>query len=116
MHQLVLALGVLEAGLQAARLKGLAVGDRADLAKGVLGWQPDFKVIGLAGAKTHITRTQAHNPVGQAQLLQNGLGVAGHGLQRGVAGVGVNDLHHLYLVKLVLPDQAACVAPGAAGF
>ena len=116
MHQLVLALGVFEAGLQSACLKGLAVGDRADLTKGVLPGQPHFDVIGLAGAKAHVAGAQAHHPVGQAQLLQDGFGVAGHGFQRGIAGVGVNNLHHLHLVKLVLTDQAPCIAPGAAGF
>ena len=35
-HQLILALGVLEAGLQAPGLEGFAVGHRADLAVGVL--------------------------------------------------------------------------------
>jgi hypothetical protein len=53
--------------------------------------------------------------VGQFQLLQDGLGMAHHLLQRGVALVGRGDLHHLDLVELVLADHAARVAPGAAG-
>src|SRR5256885_11192442 len=46
------ALGVLEACLQAAGLEGLAVGDRADLAVGVLRRQPDFQVIGRSEEHT----------------------------------------------------------------
>jgi hypothetical protein len=81
-HQLVLALGVLEAGLQAAGLEGFAVAHRADLAVGVLRGQPHFQVVGLGGAKAHVAGAQAHHAVGQAQLLQHGLGVAGHFFQR----------------------------------
>jgi hypothetical protein len=53
----------------------------------------------------------AHHAVGQAELLQNGFGMARHGFQRFVAFVGMDDLHHLHLVELVLADQTARVAP-----
>ena len=77
---------------------------------------PHFQVVSLGAAKTHVAGAQQHNPVRQLQLLQHGLGVADHLLQRVVALVGVRDLHHFHLVELVLTDQPACVAPGAARF
>ena len=54
------------------------------------------------------------HPVRQTELLQNSLRVAHHLFQHGVAGVGMNDLHHLYFVKLVLTNQAPRVTPGTA--
>ena len=109
-------MGVLEAGLQASRLEGLAIAHRADLAIGVLRGQPHFQVVGLGGAKTHVARAQAHHAVRQSELLQHGFGVARHFFQRVVALVGVHDLHHLDLVELVLADHAARIAAVAAGF
>ena len=87
-QQLVLALGILEAGLQAACLEGFAVAHRTDFAVGVLRGQPHFQVIGFGGAKAHVAGAQAHHAVRQVQLLQHGFGVARHFFQRFVALVG----------------------------
>jgi hypothetical protein len=69
----------------------------------------------LVEAEAHVAGAQQHHAVRQLQRLQHGLGVAGHLLERVVALLGVDDLHHLDLVELVLADHAARVAPGAAG-
>jgi hypothetical protein len=53
----------------------------ADLAVGVLRRQPDLEVIGLGRAEAHVAAAQQH-AVGQAELLQHRLGVAGHFFQR----------------------------------
>ena len=116
MHQLILALRVLESGLHAPCLEGLAVADRADFAVGFLRGQPHFQIIGFGSAKAHIAGGQQHHAVWQAELLQHLLGVAGHLLQRLVAALGVHHLHHLHLVELVLADHAAGVTAIAAGF
>ena len=76
---------------------------------------PDFQVIGLGRAETHIAGAQRQHAVGQTELLQNRFGMADHFFQRSVAVVRVHDLHHLDLVELVLADQAARVTTGAAG-
>ena len=114
-HQLRPALRVAETRLHAPGLEGLAVAAGADLAVGVLRRQPDLQVIGLGAAKAHVAGAQGDDAVGQVEGLKHRLGVAHHFFQRSVAVVGVDDLHHLHLVELVLADHAARVAPGAAG-
>mmetsp|Transcript_1075 Transcript_1075/g.1642 ORF Transcript_1075/g.1642 Transcript_1075/m.1642 type:complete len:501 (-) Transcript_1075:722-2224(-) len=113
-HQFVLAQGVLEARLHAAGLEGAHVRAGADLAVGVLRRQPDLQVIGLDRAKAHVARAQQHRAVRQAELLQDGLGVAGHLVERRHAVLGMLDADHLDLVELVLADHAAGVAAGRA--
>ena len=46
--------------------------------------------------------------------MQHRFGVAHHLFKHRVAGIGVDNLNHLDLVKLVLANQATCVASGAA--
>jgi len=58
---------------------------------------------------------QQHHAVRQAELAQDGLGVADHLFERRSAVLGLHDLHHLDLVELVLADHAARIATGAAG-
>ena len=78
--------------------------------------QPDFQVIGLGRAKAHVAGAQRQDAVRQTQLLQNGFSVARHLFQRLVALVGMRDLHHFDLVKLMLTDHAFGIFAIAARF
>ncbi len=115
-HELVLALRVLVAGLHAPRLEGPAVRDRADLAVGLLRRHPDLEVVRLRGTEAHVARGEQHHAVREAELLQHRFGVADHLVERRLARVRMDDLHHLDLVELVLANHPARVAAGAAGF
>ncbi|MPN30922.1 hypothetical protein SDC9_178393 [bioreactor metagenome] len=116
MHELVLALGVLEPGLHPPRLEGFAVGAAGDFAIGTLRRQPDLEVVGLGCREAHVAGAQRDDAVGQLEPLQDGFGVADHFLERSFALIRGDDLHHFDLVELMLADHAAYVAPAAARF
>src|SRR5690606_10003718 len=105
----VAVFGVAPTCLHAARLEGLAVGDRGNLAVLALPRQPYFEVMRLRRAEADVTRAQRDDAIRQAEQLENPLGVTGHLLQRGIRIRGLHDLHHLDLVELMLADHAARV-------
>ena len=77
---LALAVGaVLDAG--PARLEGLGVAARRDLPVLALSRQPHLDVVGLGGREPMSRVQRVDRAVGQAQALQDRLGVAGQGLQ-----------------------------------
>jgi hypothetical protein len=115
MAQLRLVLVVAEAGLHAAGLEGAEVGAGRNLAVGVLGRQPDFEIVGLGG-ETHVAGAQRHAAVRQFQRFENDFGVTGQLFVRFGRLVGMDDLHQLDLVELVLADHAAHVAAAGTGF
>ena len=108
------AIGVAPAGLHPPCLEGLTVAARADLAIALLRRQPDFKVVSPGRGKSHVAGGQQHHAVREFQPLQDGFGVADHLLKRLRAVVGLDDLHHLHLVELMLANHPAGVATGAA--
>ncbi len=104
------------ADVGSAGLEGLEVGAGADLAVEVLAGEPDFEVVGLGGGETHVAGAEEHAAVGEAELFEDGLGVAGEGLVLFVGLFGRGELDQLDLLELVLTDHAADVFAVAAGF
>ena len=68
----------------------------------------------MLGAEPHVAGAQPDLAVGDLQLLQTFLGVAGEGVVLLVRRFGGRDFDHLHLVELVSPDESprvAAVAP-----
>mgnify|MGYP002137765444 CR=1 FL=1 len=116
MAQLRLVLVVAETGLHTAGLEGTEVGAGRNLAVGVLRRQPDFQIVGLGGGETHVAGAQHDATIGQFQRFEDGFGVAGQLFVRSGGVVGMDDLHQLDLVELMLADHAAHVAAARTGF
>ena len=76
---------------------------------GVLPRQPDFDVIGLLRAETHVAGAKRHHPVGKIELLENFLRRIGHALMFGFGLVGRGDRDQFHLGELVHADHAAGV-------
>ena len=63
----------------------------------------------MAAREAHVAGAERDHAIGQLELLQDGFGVPGELLVRGVRLLRVHDLHQLDLVELVLADHAARV-------
>ena len=73
-----------EAGVHAAGLKVPTVGAAGDFTIGLLARQPDLKIIGFAGRKAHVARTEQHAPEMQAKANEDRFGGLGHPLMFGI--------------------------------
>ena len=97
---------------------GLVVGKVAaggDFPVEVLPRQPHLDVIGLGRGEAHVAGAQHDDPVGQAQLLKDRLGVLEQELQLLVGGFRRGEFHQLHLVELVLADQPPDILTVGAG-
>src|ERR1035441_1573553 len=83
--------GGAEANVGAAGLKALEVGAGADFAGKLLAGQPDFEVVSFGGGEAHVAGAQEHAAVGQAESLEDALGVAGETLVLGVGVLGAGE-------------------------
>src|SRR5262245_10763152 len=99
------------ADVGAPRLEVLAVGARGDLPVRVLAGQPDLEVVGLGRREAHVPGAEGDDAVGEPEPLEDLLRIGGELLERLVGRGGLDDLHELDLVELVLSDQSPHVLP-----
>ena len=107
----LLLLSASEAGLHTTRLKIFAVGNRRDLTVNILAWQPYFEIVGFGRAKPHVAGAQQHDAIGKVKATQNGFCMMTHLFKRLIRMLGVHHLNHFDLVKLMLTDHTARIAP-----
>ena len=115
-HEFVLAVLVLEAALQAVGLERLEVGDGAHLQPTFLCSRPNLKVVRHGTGEAHVSTAQTKDAVRQFKPLEQSFHVLHHGVQRGVAVVGMRHLNDFHLVELVQAVEAADVLSVAARF
>ena len=108
-----LAVAVTDAG--AAGLEGFIVGAGGDFLIGILSRQPDLNIVGLGGVCSQIAGTQHNGAEGEPQADQDVFGIGGEFVQFLVALFGPGELDQLYLLELMLADDAANVAAIGAG-
>ena len=82
-----------------------------DFAIGLLTRQPDFDVIGLAGAEPHVAGAQHDGAEMQPEPLEHGFRACGHTLVFLNRGVRRGDGDEFHLGELVLAQHAARVTP-----
>src|SRR6185312_17358323 len=91
-----------EAAIHPARLEVAAIGAARNLAIGLLPGQPDLDVVGLARGEAHVAGAEKHDPVGEPEALQHGLGACRHALMLLARALGMRDRDELDLAELVL--------------
>src|SRR5690606_4894532 len=99
---------------QAVRLERLEVADARDLEPAALARAPDLQVVLLRLREAQVAGAHEQLAVRQAQGLEQRLRDRDHLLERLVAPLGRGELHHLDLVELVYPVEAAHVLAVAA--
>ena len=115
MHE-VGALALLKADGGAAGLEVVAHRAAGDLAVGAGAGKPHLEVVGAGGGEAHISRAELDLAVRKLETFQHGFRVGGDLLVGGGRLLGMAEPVELHLVELVQADQAAGVAPVAAGF
>src|SRR5947209_1308518 len=112
---LVLALGP-EPYIRPARLIGLEIRARRNLAVQLLSRQPDLDIVRLRRRRSHVARAERHGAVMQTESLQNLFRVAGQLLVFFVRVFRMRKLHQFHFLKLMLPDNSPNVLPIRARF
>src|SRR5687768_14759850 len=100
----------------APRLKILIVAAGRNLAIRILPREPDLEIVALRRAETHVTCRVDHNAICNLQTFKD-LFCVGYQRFQFIAGLfGKRELHELYLIKLMLAEDAADVLAIGAGF
>ncbi|MNY29688.1 hypothetical protein D3C86_1637430 [compost metagenome] len=102
--------------IHAPRLEIAADGARRNFAVGVLARQPNFQIVGLARAETHIAGAQRHGAEMQAKTLQHFFGAGRHALMLGNSTFRIGDGNQFAFPELVLAQHAARITAGRTCF
>src|SRR5258708_32427612 len=119
MHEISLAftrLPPLRSNRGPARLVSLKIGARRDFLVSVLARQPDFDIVGFRRACARVSGAKHDRTIRQAEPLKYIFGIASESFEFVVARFRRSELHQLYFLKLVLPDNAAHVTAVRACF
>ena len=114
MDELRLAVGILEAAVEAARLVVGEAGAGGDLKPLLFTRSPKLEVVALRRREAHVPGAELEHTVVQTEPVQHVLCLLHQNLELLERGLGMDEIHHLDLVELMDAEESARHLAGAA--